>query len=171
MLCHWCLCRHWCWCCCRCSHHHRFYFCHCFCCRWHHRCQALPRCIVLIAVVDDQLSASAVLFLLLSPLPFLLPLLFPLPPPPLFLLLPLLVDCCLCPPPSLLPPLSLPPPLPPFFCCPCCRCCHHRRHRCIAVIALAFVLHSPLVLSLRWLVVASFFASVAGIFATYLSFG
>ena len=41
----------------------------------------------------------------------------------------------------------------------------------IAVIALAFVLRRPLVLSSRWLVVACCFASVAFIFAVHLTFG
>jgi hypothetical protein len=42
--------------------------------------EALPRCIIIIAVVDALLLALE-LFLLLSPSPFLLPLLFLLPPP------------------------------------------------------------------------------------------
>ncbi len=41
----------------------------------------------------------------------------------------------------------------------------------IAVIALAFMLHHPLVLLLRRLVVSCCFPSVAGIFATRPSFG
>jgi hypothetical protein len=41
----------------------------------------------------------------------------------------------------------------------------------IAVFALAFMLHCPLDLLLRWLVVACCFASAAGIFATHPSFG
>jgi hypothetical protein len=41
----------------------------------------------------------------------------------------------------------------------------------IAVIALAFVLRHPLVLSLRRLVIACCFASVAGIFTAHPTFG
>ncbi len=41
----------------------------------------------------------------------------------------------------------------------------------VAVVALAFVLRRPLVLLLRWLVVACCFASVAGIFAACPFFG
>ncbi len=41
----------------------------------------------------------------------------------------------------------------------------------VAVVVLAFVLHHPLVLLSRWLVVACCFASVAGIFAARPSFG
>jgi hypothetical protein len=41
----------------------------------------------------------------------------------------------------------------------------------IAVVALAFMLRHPLVLFLRRLVVACYFASVAGIFAARPSFG
>jgi uncharacterized membrane protein YjgN (DUF898 family) len=133
-------------------------------------CKALPGCIILIAVVDAPLSALA-LFLLLSLLPFPLPLLFPLPP--------LLRCCCffrchfelidVCAPPN--------------YCCRSCLCrrnchycshccrCHCCHHRCIAVVALAFVLCHPLVLLLCRLVVACCFASVAGIFVARSSFG
>jgi hypothetical protein len=41
----------------------------------------------------------------------------------------------------------------------------------VAVVALAFVLRRPLILSSLWLVVACYFASVAGIFAAPPSFG
>jgi hypothetical protein len=41
----------------------------------------------------------------------------------------------------------------------------------VAVVALSFMLRHPLVLSLCWLVVASCFAYVAGIFAARPSFG
>ncbi len=41
----------------------------------------------------------------------------------------------------------------------------------IAVVALAFVLHHPLILSSRRLVVACCFTSVTGIFAAHSSFG
>jgi hypothetical protein len=96
--------------------------------------------------------------------------LFPSPLPP-FLPLPLLVDCCLCPLPLLVPLLSLLPllpllpallllpllsPLPPLLHCCCCT---------------GIVLRRPLVLSSCQLVVASCFASVAGIFAMHPSFG
>jgi hypothetical protein len=41
----------------------------------------------------------------------------------------------------------------------------------VAVVALAFVLHCPLILLSHRMVVACCFASVAGIFAAHLSFG
>jgi hypothetical protein len=41
----------------------------------------------------------------------------------------------------------------------------------IAIVLLAFVLHRPLILSLRRLVVVYCFASVAGIFTAHPSFG
>jgi hypothetical protein len=106
-------------------------------------CKALPGCALLSAVVDAPLSALAS-FLLLSPSPYPLPLLFPLllllPPP--FLLIPILVDFCLC---------SLPLLLCHCLChchscchhyCCCCHfhCCHHCCHRPVDVIALAVML-------------------------------
>jgi hypothetical protein len=136
--------------------------------------EALPGCVVLVAVVEAPLLALAS-FLLLSPLPF-LPLLLILSPPPLrclcffrcrFELIVVCVPhnlfcrCCLhhrcC--------------HRRHYCCPC-HCCHNCCHCYNAVVALAFVLRRHLILFLlHQLVVACCFASITGIFAPHPSFG